>query len=469
MGKFGPPHNDHWQMTIDIPRSSTPRVSIIIPASSRLDLLRACLRSLAKFGPAGLPYETIVVLDEADETTKADLNKSVTGVQVVVSRVNMGLAAAGNCGRSLARAELLVLLHDDAEVEPGWLESLVQAADEHPEAGAVGSKVVFPDGRLQGVGSIIWRDGSTSPPWAGEVPPASAFPNLGPVDQLGTCSILVRADAWDAIGGLDERFFPVYYVDVDLSMALHQLGLVALYQPASCIRHHGGASSAPRFRSFLLERNRRLFKEKWGGALCEFAPPEHNSPTAIEQALARAQAFAEACHHRERLTTRARPPQLLDPIAKEAIYLEKGLKVQREYVDYLGRTLDELAGDRDRWQARCLARERELTELRAQARSLTELESILRAKLAETTSILQKEFGLLWNSRSWRLLRPARNLIRSFRGQGREAQPIVRSEVEALQTVVTLRQSLSWELTAPLRLAHRALARLLRSARDGAE
>lgn len=337
-------------MTINIPRSPTPRVSIIVPASSRLDMVLACLGSLARFGPTAIPYETIVVLDQSDEATKAQLDKAVTGVQVVASRVNIGLAAAGNYGRSLARGELLVLLHDDAEIEPGWLEALVQAADEYPEAGAVGSKVLFPDGRLQAVGMIIWLDGSTSPPWVGEVPSASAFSDLRPVDQLGSCSILVRAGAWDAVGGLDELFFPVYYVDVDLSMALHHLGLFALYQPASRIRHQQGASNPARFRSFLIRRNRLLFVEKWGSALSEFAPPNYQSQDAIDNALARAKAFAERCRQRGPLTLPARPPQPPDLVAKESHYLEKGLKVQREYVDYLSRTIDEAeAIKRDGW------------------------------------------------------------------------------------------------------------------------
>lgn len=359
-------------MTINIPRSSTPRVSIIIPATSRHDLVRACLASLARFGPAGVPFETIVVLNEADETTKAQLIKTVAGVQVVASRVNLGLAGSGNYGRSFAHGELLVLLHDDAEIESGWLEALVQAVDEHPEAGAVGSKVLFPDGRLQAVGMIVWSDGSTSPPWVGEAPPPSAFTDLRPADQLASCSLLVRASAWDAVGGLDERFFPLYYVDVDLSMALHQLGFVVLYQPASCIRHHQGASNPPRFRSFLIQRNRRLFVEKWGSALGEFAPSGHDSPAAIKGAMARAEAFAQAGRHRAPLSMGTRPPQLFDPAAKESIYLEKHLEVQRDYADYLSRTLDEAVADRDRWQARCLTGEHELAELQAHVQRLAE-------------------------------------------------------------------------------------------------
>src|SRR5262249_11859966 len=156
---------------------------------------------------------------------------------------NLGLAGAGNRGRALAKGELLVLLHDDAEVEPGWLEALVEAADRHPEAGAIGGKVLFPDGRLQSAGMILWRDATTSPPWTkGTTPDPAAFDRPRAVDYCGTCSLLVRAAVWDAAGGLDERLFPVYFVDVDLAMAIRRMGRVVLYEPRSVIRHHQGAS-----------------------------------------------------------------------------------------------------------------------------------------------------------------------------------------------------------------------------------
>src|SRR5947209_3908595 len=120
-------------MTIELPRSASPRVSVIIPASSKLDLLHACLRSVARFGPRGIPFETIVVLNEADPVLEEGLRQSVTGVDMISSPVNLGLAGAGNRARDVARGEFLVLLHDDAEIEPGWMEALVETADEHPE------------------------------------------------------------------------------------------------------------------------------------------------------------------------------------------------------------------------------------------------------------------------------------------------------------------------------------------------
>jgi GT2 family glycosyltransferase len=92
-------------MSIDLPRSASPRVSVIIPSSTRHDLLHACLQSLARFGPTTIPYETIVVLSEATPEAETRLRKKATGVQVVSSPINLGLVGAGNRGRALASGE----------------------------------------------------------------------------------------------------------------------------------------------------------------------------------------------------------------------------------------------------------------------------------------------------------------------------------------------------------------------------
>ena len=277
---------------LTLPSPSAPRVSVIIPAAARPELLYACLRSLAMHGPRRIPFETLVVLNAPASAAEALLAATVTGVRIVSSPVNLGLAGAGNRGRALARGEYLVLLHDDAEVEPGWLEALVAAADAHSKAGAVGGKVLHPDGSLQNAGMILWQDATTAPPWIGPPPPPSAFDRPRAVDYCGTSSLLVRAATWDAVGGLDERFFPAYYVDVDLGMAIRRRGQVVWYEPRSVIRHHRGASGDLRFRLFVTNRNRQLFLDKWASALTEHEPRIENSPAAIERALARAEGVA---------------------------------------------------------------------------------------------------------------------------------------------------------------------------------
>ena len=336
-------------MSIDLPCSEVPRVSIIIVATSNPDLLRACLRSVARFAPGAIPFETIVVLNEAGQDAEAELRATVTGVKVTSSPINLGFAGAGNRGRSLANGEILLLLHDDAEVEAGWMEALVQTADSHPEAGAVGGKVLHPDGRLQSAGMILWRDAYTSQPWVGEAPPAKAFDRLRAVDYCGSSSLLVRAVAWDAVGGLDEKLYPVYFVDVNLSMALRSLGFAVLYQPASRIRHHQGASGNLRFRTFASERNRQVFIEKWGKALEDHEPPMRRSPPAVERAIARAEAFAVECRRKgppaiAQLARRA----AFDPIVQERRLYEASRVFQKAYVEHLTEALERAEAECER-------------------------------------------------------------------------------------------------------------------------
>lgn len=326
---------------IQLPRSPAPRVSIIIPATAGPDLLHACLRSISRCGPSTIPYETIVVLNEAWDEDAARLREAVTGVQVISSPFNLGLAGAGNRGRDLARGEFLLLLHDDAEVEPGWMEALVETADSHPEAGAIGGKVLHPDGRLQFAGQILWRNGWTSPPWVGRPPAPDAFGKIRAVDHCGTSSLLVRAAAWDLVGGLDERFYPVYCVDVDLGMALQAHGFVVLYQPASRIRHHQGASTTDRFKEFLFNRNWLQFIEKWGAALNAYEPNDGDLAAAIERAIARTDAFHQARMGVRTACPAATPRPPFDPILQERRLAERSRTIQKAYVDHLSRLLDE--------------------------------------------------------------------------------------------------------------------------------
>ena len=98
-----------------------------------------------------------MVLNGTDPEAEPVLRAAVSGVQIVRSPVNLGVAGTGNLGQSCARGGFLHLLHDDVEVLPGWLDALVETADARSDAGVVGSKVLDPDGRVQNAGSILWR------------------------------------------------------------------------------------------------------------------------------------------------------------------------------------------------------------------------------------------------------------------------------------------------------------------------
>src|SRR5947209_9528751 len=337
-------------MTLTLPRSDDPRVSLIIPCSVRTDLLVNCLRSLARSGPSQIPYETIVVLNGTNAGVERELRAATSGVDFAYSPVNLGVAGAGNLARSHARGAYLLLLHDDAEALPGWMEALVEAADAHPHAGAVGGKVLFPDGRLQSAGGILWREALTSTRWpggwAGDPPPASAFDRLEFVDYCGTASLLVRASAWDAAGGLDEELYPAYFVDVDLCMALRRSGYAVLFEPRSQIHHHRAASTRSRFRDFVANRNRQYFRPKWAGALEAHEPFEQDSPASIARAIARAQAFGMSRATGALLA--GQEPQPFDAARCQDEHRARAESVHRAFVAHLEAIADEAETERQR-------------------------------------------------------------------------------------------------------------------------
>lgn len=302
-GTIAAQHDQSWfrpvalhEKTREMPLQSQPLLSILIAVSSRVDLLAGCLESLRRHMPAELSREVIVVLNGLEPAVADELRSIHRDVTFVRSPVNLGMAGSGNRARREAAGRFLVTLHDDATIEPGWAEALLQAAHDHPRAGAIGSKVLYPDGRLQSAGAILWRSGLTTPPWDGPAPEASAVLVPRPVDYCGTCALLIRAEAFDAVGGFDDRMYPAYYVDVDLGLALRSKGYYVLCEPRSVIRHHRGASSGTALKRVAGARNRDHLLRKWTAAIaCHEAQPQPGDQHAIEAALFRAARFAEAC------------------------------------------------------------------------------------------------------------------------------------------------------------------------------
>ena len=394
---------------IRIPRAETPRVSIVIPSAADPELLFACLRSLETHLPASIPTETIVVLDGAPEGAAANVEAAAPGVRVVASRVRLGLARAGNRGRRIARGEFVALLHDDSEIEAGWLEVLIAAADAHPEAGAFGGLVLFPDGTPQTAGVVLFRDGAAVPPWPGDPPPAETFAGARPADFCGSNALLVRTAAWDAAGGLDERFFPAYFVDADLAMSLRRTGWSVLFEPRARNRHRRGASSRRDFQEWVSGRNRGLFVEKWVKALEDYEPWDSRSEESIKRALERARRIAETLSRTGGVRRADRSSKVGDPgeAGDERRALEQDLALQRAWADELAARFD--------------ASRKNAEEMRAVSQGFRAAAETAAAERAATAARLYALEELFW----WRLylrllpvLRPLRALFGVFSRRG---------------------------------------------------
>ncbi len=265
-----------------------PVASILIPVLNRVENLAACLRSLeAVTAPA---FETVVVANGTPERELAKLS-SLDSVVLVRSPVNLGFGGGCNWGARVARGRYIVVLNDDTEVEAGWLEALVAVAQSDPRIGAVGSRLLDPDGTLQEAGSVLWRDAGTHQVGRGLPAESPAYQRVRDVDYASGCGLLVTREAWDEVGGFDEAFFPGYFEDVDLCLSLRSRGFRVVYAPRAQLRHLGGGSTAAGQRGAVGVRNGRRFIAKWGRTLRDYAPPpsERTRDRAVAAAVRRAE------------------------------------------------------------------------------------------------------------------------------------------------------------------------------------
>jgi GT2 family glycosyltransferase len=258
----------------------------LLPTTTQAARLEECLDALARRLPAALPVEIVVVASASTPEVKRVLAAAEDSrLRVVECAVNLGVAGGYNRARAAARGELLCLLHDDTVIGEGWLEAMLDAADRYPDTGVFASVVTDPDGTLQSAGSMLWADAIPGRAWPAETAMES-IREAAPVDFGPSCALAVRAELFDAIGGLDERFHPGYYVDVDCAFACREAGRLVRLVPAARAVHHRRSSSSAAYRDFLAERNRQRFVEKWWHRLAG-RPPLDDSAAGLAAGRAR--------------------------------------------------------------------------------------------------------------------------------------------------------------------------------------
>ena len=219
-----------------------PEVSIVIPVYNQLPFTLACLDALMAHQTRHA-FEILVGDDASTDATAAALAQPINGVRHVRHGSNLGFVRNCNATARLARGRYVVLLNNDTQVLPGWLDELVDVLAQSPEIGLAGSKLIYPNGKLQECGGIVWRDGSA---WnCGRMgdPRAPEFSYLRDTDYVSGASIALSRALWEELGGFDELFVPAYAEDVDLAFRVRASGLRTVVQPLSQLLHFEGISS----------------------------------------------------------------------------------------------------------------------------------------------------------------------------------------------------------------------------------
>ena len=251
-------------MDLDFQIHEHPDVSVIVAVYNKWDYTLACLRSIITSKPK-TSFEIIVVDDGSTDETPEAL-KLVKGIKVITKNENQGFLLACNTAAREARGNFLHFLNNDVQVLPGWLDELYQTFTEIPEAGLVGSKLVYPDGKLQEAGGVIWNDGSGTNFGRGDDPNKPEYNFVRDADYCSGASIMVPAKIFRRLEGFDERFVPAYYEDTDLAFSVRKLGLRVIYQPFSRVVHFEGVTAGTDISTGTKSCqaiNQSIFLEKW--------------------------------------------------------------------------------------------------------------------------------------------------------------------------------------------------------------
>jgi GT2 family glycosyltransferase len=296
----GPPQAQVWgasdflflaRAAADGPESLDPgrpvTTSVIIPVFNKVEFTFQCLRSLLR--EVNFGETEVIVVDNASTDRTRELLAHFRGyVRVVENEENRGFVDACNQGAESARGRHLVFLNNDTVVLPGWLDALVETVERDERAGAVGSLFLYPDGRIQEAGAVVWSNGATFHYGWGKSAEDQRFTFAREVDYCSGASLLIRRELFERLGGFDRRYAPAYYEDTDLCMGVRSLGHKVVYQPASRLYHFEGATAGTDthtgFRRFQVI-NRDKFYDKWRDVLARRHHPEE--PARAERAANR--------------------------------------------------------------------------------------------------------------------------------------------------------------------------------------
>lgn len=253
-------------------------VSVVIVSYNTEDVLRDCINSV--YEKAGDVTFEVIVADNASADGSAEMiADEFPQVHLIANEKNLGFAAGCNQGIAASKGRYVLLLNPDSEIQEDGIAKTIQFADAHPEAGIVGSKILDDDGlhstcsqfpsMLNHLLSLTWLSavfpehrffGRERMMWC-------KFENDMEVDVVSGCFFLIRREAMEALGALDERYF-IYSEEVDLCYRMKQAGWKVLFYAHPCSWHHQGLSSAQspyKLQVAKHESSLRFFEKHQGG------------------------------------------------------------------------------------------------------------------------------------------------------------------------------------------------------------
>ena len=233
--------------------AAVPFFSVVVPNFNGRRFLPALFDALR--AQTFTDFEVILADDASGDDSVALAERRYPEVRLVVNRRNLGFVGTCNTAADAARGRVLVLLNNDTEPEPGWLEELARVLVANPQAAAVASKLLLYDRRdtLHSAGDLLGRNGipANRGVWEKDRGQFDAAPEV-----FSGCggAVAYRRDVWSALGGFDPDFW-MYLEDVDYGFRARLAGYSAVFAPNARVYHHLSASGGDTLSSYYVGRN----------------------------------------------------------------------------------------------------------------------------------------------------------------------------------------------------------------------
>lgn len=232
-----------WRARYPVPNGT--RVSIIIAAGGKTDILRTNLDSI--FTKTTYPNYEVIIVDNsrhsATEKLVNDFKSNNREIRYLDWRNKpFNYSVINNTAASQCDSPVLLFLNDDTSIiAPGWLDAMVELVM-RPEVGAVGAKLLYPNGRIQHAGVVMGIYDNCGHAFKGLDGKTGHYFDLSDVIRnvsavTGAC-LMTKADIFSQVRGFDESEFAVAFNDVDLCLKIGGLGYRILYTPYALLYHH---------------------------------------------------------------------------------------------------------------------------------------------------------------------------------------------------------------------------------------
>lgn len=252
------------------PKVEEPVISIIIPAHNKFKYLYNCLKSVL-LNTGNVHYE-VIIADHGSNKFKDKLKETVSGVTIISVEKGMRVTKIYNTLAKSAKGKYLVFLNSSTQVQLNWLYPLVRCIETRIDAGIVGSKLIYSDGKLMEAGGIVWKNANLFEYGKGKNPDFPDYNYVREVDYVSSIVMLISKNLWNEIGGFDEKYFLEDFSDADLAFEVRKRGKTVLYQPDSVAIFFESISGRKCIGDEMkkcYKDNIKSFREKWNQELLE--------------------------------------------------------------------------------------------------------------------------------------------------------------------------------------------------------